>query len=670
MRQLRIQATWITLVLVAALGCRSHDAIHWDEAASYLPYVQDIEYTDVEELASPPDMGSEAAPPTVRNIGELDQWSLTLQDAMRIALQNSQVIRRLGGRVIDNPQIASTIYDPAIQEADPRSGVEAALSAFDANLSTRLFMEQQDRAFNNAFIGAGQNVLLSNLSDFRAAVDKTAATGTQFSFENLTNYNRNGSPVNAFGSAYDTLFTAGFRHPLLQGSGVEFNRIAGPNATPGNYNGVLLARIQSDVSLATFERAVRDLLRDVEQTYWELYFAYRDLDSAKVGRQLALESWKLEKRRAEGGTQTPAQEAFARDQFYGAQVLVENALSGRADGTGGVYAVEGQLRRLLGLPMTDGRIIVTADEPAIVDVRFDWQESLSLALTRRVELRSQQWTIKRRELEWIAAQNFQKMRLDFIGQYRWRGFGDDLFGNSSGALLPDPNNPGMFVNPGFGSAFGELFDGGLQDWRLGLELSTPIGNRLGYTAARQAHLQLMRETAIYEEMQEDVAAELRASYTELDRAYAVTRSQYNRRVATIIRLQAERQRNVGGRTRLDLVLDAQRQFVDAERSYYRALIDYNLALVNMHYSRGMLLDHLGIRLSEGSWTEDAHRTASRLARRFRHTHMGYKYDDPGPVSLGEYPQIIDEPTPEPLPEFGEPTPLPPQPPLLNNIPVP
>ena len=215
----------------------------------------------------------------------------------------------------------------------------------------------------------------------------------------------------------------------MQGGGVEFNRIAGPNATPGNYNGVLIARVNSDISIADFEVAVRDLIRDIEQTYWELYFAYRNFDANSIGRQLALESWELEKRRVDAGLTRADQEAFAREQYYAAQVSVENSLSGGALGTTGIYAVERQLRTLLGLPVSDGRVIVPNDEPLVADVRFDWHESLAYSLTRRTELRRQHWTVKRREMELVAAKNFEKMRVDLIGQYRWRGFGDDLFGN-------------------------------------------------------------------------------------------------------------------------------------------------------------------------------------------------------------------------------------------------
>lgn len=627
-RRQRIHTALLLITALTIQGCQSNDCFDFEPNGSYPPFAQQIEYPtpscDPEFQGEIMDL---APPPTVRSAEDAEKWPMTLEDAIQTALSNSQIIRDIGGRVLTAPAASPTIYDPAIQEANPRLGVEAALSAFDAQMTGSIFMEQSDRAFNNIF--AASSGTLRNLGTFALGITKTGATGTQYTLQNTTSYDRNQNFMlggfNLFPSTFNTDFEATVRHPLLQGGGVDFNRIAGPNATVGNYNGVLIARINNDISIADFEAAVRNLIRDVEQTYWELYFAYRDFDVRSIGRQLALESWELEKRRVDAGLTRADQEAFAREQYYAAQVAVENALSGNSAGAGGIYAVERQLRNLLGLPATDGTVIVPIDEPLVADVRFDWYESLAYALTRRVELRRQQWVLKQRELELTASKNFEKMRIDFVGQYRWRGFGDELFGNRQAIA---------------GSAFDSLFGGNLQDWRVGIELAAPVGNRSGHAAVRHAELQLVRDKAVYDELERQVAQDLRGAYTELDRAYAVSRSNYNRRVATLIRLQAERQRNREGTADLDLVLDAQRQAVTAESDYYRAIVDYNLALMRVHFARGALLDRHGVRLSEGAWSAQAHQSANKLARRFREK-MNYCVTSPGDVSLGAYPQHFE-----------------------------
>ena len=60
---------------------------------------------------------------------------------------------------------------------------------------------------------------------------------------------------------------------------------------PGFNQGVLLARLNSDIALTAFEGAVRNMVADVESTYWELYFAYRNLDTAVEGRDDSLRTW-------------------------------------------------------------------------------------------------------------------------------------------------------------------------------------------------------------------------------------------------------------------------------------------------------------------------------------------------------------------------------------------
>ena len=82
------------------------------------------------------------------------------------------------------------------------------------------------------------------------------------------------------------------RQPLLRGAGVQFNRIAGPGAQPGLYNGVMLARINTDIALADFEASVRNLVADVESAYWELYLRLSLLDAAFAGRDSALLTWR------------------------------------------------------------------------------------------------------------------------------------------------------------------------------------------------------------------------------------------------------------------------------------------------------------------------------------------------------------------------------------------
>jgi len=209
---------------------------------------------------------------------------MSLDQCITTALQNSPVIRELGGVILRAPEATATDSDPALAYADPRLGEQAALSAFDAAYNGQLLFQKNDGLFNNQFIG-DEGAFQQDLAEYRSSVSKTAATGARYEFSHVVNYELNNSPSNRFNGfnttsfAYDTFFEAELRQPLFQGAGTTFNRIAGPNNAPGVYNGVLIARTNTDIALADFEARVRDLISDVENAYWDLYFAYRDLEA-------------------------------------------------------------------------------------------------------------------------------------------------------------------------------------------------------------------------------------------------------------------------------------------------------------------------------------------------------------------------------------------------------
>jgi outer membrane protein TolC len=649
-RQRRYKAgrPWIAAAVMLSMiaGCHWQPDVKFsDSYSNYRPVVAEIEYPDAHVEADELIRGSEQ-PHTLRNTEAKPFWDLTLEESIQIALNNSEVMRDIGGRVVSAPLSVTTTLDPAIQESSPLSGTEAALSDFDAQLNTSLLLAHNERTFNNFFFGGGATGFKQQTGDFLAEITKRSATGTTFGVRNITNYNRNTSPVNRFPGAYETMFETEFRHPLLQGGGIDFNRIAGPNATPGIYNGVLIARINTDVALADFEIAVQDLVRDVEQTYWELYYAYRDLDAKKESRDAALRLWHVVESQLRLGAADAERESLVREQFYTTETAVEESLAGGAITTTGVYPIERRLRRLMGLPATDDRLIRPADQPNLVEINFDWRDSLAQSFWRRPELRRQQWQVKRRELELTAAQNFTLPRLDLVGLYRWRGFGDDLFGSA---------------NIENGSAFRDLFTGDLQEWQAGAQLTTPIGNRLGHVAVRNAELNLARERAIYRQQELQVSHELADAFSDMDRAFVVIKSNYNRQIAAYQQVKLSEIKVKSGRVPLEFQLDAIRRAALADTSYYRSLADYSVSIMQLHRARGTLLERHGIELAEGPWSAAAHEAAAKESRRFGEYRLDHCDEVPCPISRGpiEAEEIYGVPEPpvkEALPEAQPPQP--------------
>lgn len=571
-------------------GCNTTNRFRaWKDSSQtsyFQSFITQVEYPD---LSAPIENGVSQSllPFSIENPSELQTFDLSLRDAVQAALQSSDVLRSIGGSVVAAPQGQATSYDAALSDLNPLGGVEAALAAFDAQVSSRLFWQKNDRPINfDASGGAGNFFVPINVQTqgvFTNQIQKRTATGAQYAVRLNTIYDRNNGRNRQFNSDFSGFVEAEYRQPLMQGAGTTFNRIAGPNSVPGQYNGVLIARINTDISIADFEDAVIRLINDVEGAYWELYFAYRAVEAQASGRESSFETWQRIKAWKDAGMTAQTEEPQALATFYQFEASLNDALAG----TNGLYAVEQRLRYIMGMPPSDGRLIKPSDEPILAEVSFDWQASICDALTQRVEVRRQEWTIKRRELELIASRLNRRPRLDALTQYRWRGLGDHLIEER------DRDNQ-------FNSLVQNILEGNFQEWQAGLEWQYNVGLRQASAAVRHAQFNLAREMSILKEQQLRISHDLSNASRQIVSRYYQMQKNFNRIQADeervrVLKENKERDKGLGPVTFLN---QAQLQLANSKTAFYRSLIDYNLSLRDFHREKGSLLGYNQVSLAE------------------------------------------------------------------------
>ena len=130
---------------------------------------------------------------------------------------------------------------------------------------------------------------------------------------------------------------------------------------------------------------------------------------------------------------------------------------------------------------------------------------------------------------------------------------------------------------------------------------------------------LARERAVLEEQKREIVHDLSAEFADVERTYVVSQTNYNRRLAAREQLGAleavYEDADENEKTRLlDLLLDAQRRLADAESQYYRSLMEYTLAIKDVHLQKGSLLDYNEVFLAEGPWPGKAYLDACRRER--------------------------------------------------------
>lgn len=532
---------------------------------------------------------------------EITYVDRNLDDVLRDALQHSTVMREIGGVILRSPETMRTTLQTQIQAADPRYGMQSALSAFDAQLSATANFNNNNRLYNNSFDAGGtSDIFRQDTNDYQTQLSKQTATGSLLTVRAVNNYDANNANANTFSHSWNSWVEGEVRQPLLQGAGAEFNRIAGPGSTPGVYNGVLIAKTNADINEHDFTIGLTDFVSNVENAYWDLYLAYRELDARKKSMEQALVVWNETKSNKNGISIDAAAEALARQQYYQLKAEVDEALSGRilpgtqirngaTGGTlqvgGGVLAAERRLRLLTGLPASDGSLIRPADEPTMANVNFDWDSSMQEAMTLRPEIQKQNLAVKKRELELLAAKNFVNPKLDAVGRYRARGFGNDLIGSG--------NQNGTAP----ASSLGNLATGNTGEWMLGVEFTVPIGYRKAHAAVDHAELMVARERIILKEQQREIVNNLSGATADAVRAYQALQNNLNQYLASDEYFKAlENQKQNGIEVASDRLLDSQRRLVNAEIQFFRSRAEYAIALKNVNYEKGALLVYKDLRM--------------------------------------------------------------------------
>jgi hypothetical protein len=584
---------------VCLLGCKSGPSKSDFKFSEYTSEsTSQLKRSDATDTCNTQNYSESANPYTVDLMNATPETfqQLTLQECIQIALSNTKIMRDLGVSVLRSPQSVISNIDPAAVFTDPRIGEEAALSQFDANLFASTMYDKNDRRFNNQFFGQNGK-LRQDLSTTQLGISKQSASGALFTVRNVAVYDRNNQTGNSFGSpksfSWDSFMEAQVRQPLMLGAGTEFNRIAGPGATPGQLNGVLLARVRTDISLIDLEKSVRDYLADVENAYWDLYYAFRDFHARVEIREIAkaTEDKRSKASSNEVGRDEVAQASEQRIRF---ESEVIDSLAGRLiDGTrtnngsfggsfrgnGGLRICERRLRLLIGLPINDIRFLQPAEKPTTAKVNFDWSYALGEGLQYREELRRQRWVIKQRELELIANRNFLKPQFDIISAYRLRGFAETY-------QFPRGDD--------------------LQEWSLGLDYQMPVGFRRGNASVRNSQLLLAREVEMLREQERAVLFGLSNLITEADRAFdnlQLQRERIEKIEDQLKAIEAKKERSES--VALDVELETQRRYLDAKLKYFQSEVEYTVALRNVNLEKGTLLRYCNVYLHESGSSREA-----------------------------------------------------------------
>ncbi|MEM9828845.1 MAG: TolC family protein, partial [Planctomycetota bacterium] len=663
----------LALVVFMSTGCSPTQPFYLNESPDleyYLNSANRIDYPDVDtaEIAK----HAPSAPPLTIYNHDYKFWDLTLEECTAIALQNTKIFTTTGGNAATRQNVASqiisagtaqlsSIYDVAIQESTTQSvpitvdgagnrtlprgattsnqvgGVEDALAEFDMQASSFFSLNTTDRPRNTG-IANTVNPPISQATDVtqQLALSKRFATGGVATLRQQTIYSRNnvdvtGNFARSTPSDYTFLLEAQVQHPLMRNRGTMVNRIP-----------VVLASLNTDIEIVDLEIQTRNLVRDVENAYWNLYVAYRAVSTAIVGRNTAQTTAYFAQKLKEGGTGTVQELAQARGQYYDFRRRLEASLGGSSIpglAQQGVYELDRELRRLMGLEASDGRLIRPIDEPTVARVDFDFEQLRTSMLYLSPELRQTRFEIKQRELELISAKNQILPDINWSMTLRGVGVGD---------TLGPPGRRGIPAPAEGSSAMGEFTSGDWVEFATRMDiLPNPNGSRRAMARIRSRRLQQRLAEEGLKEKERLLVSQMQDAIGRVYSHYQQTQTSASLWAEAEKEVTARLRQYEAGQSEINVVLQSQQRRADAEINYYRALAEYNRGLNEVDYLQGTSLVNNGITLAEGPWDDAAYWDALQRAReRSAGWKLQYGVTRPGVVRQGpvasesSVPQIV------------------------------
>lgn len=565
--------------------------VNYGQTADYSAFARQTE----DELSTPGDEQDNVLPVSYSEITPGQMRSVTLLHVIRQALNNNEVVpvdvQFLSGSspLLNAPQAVPSIYDPLIQATAVSGdrGSVAASSDFVPQFQARSTWGQ-DEVIQNNFSSAGLpggSVLDSETGNLELVLQQRLLSGGNLELSHITNFDNNNSPANLFPNVYQGTLAVDFTQPLWGGAGNLFTEIAGPidlisTRAPTVDQGIVVTRINEQLSHNEFQVALRQLVKDATDVYADLYLVHQRYRIEVEARDATEKIWHRQRAKADSGVgDALAATAQAEENFYAAEARVKDV---RAE----IALVENRLRRLMGLPPGDGLVLEPVEPPGDHAYLNDsWEQSLETAFAQRPEINETVLTIQSLELQRSAAMSLSNPRLDLVSNFHVNGFGDRPFNESKrGTIRRD-------------SYYQNLLRAERTGWFAGVQFSVPLDRRLTRSLEHQLEYRLAKARAALKAQKKEISHELWHAFRNSER-WSNQIQENDRRVKAARQQVSALEAAYGtGRVTVDIQVRAQTTLAQAESEYARAVTEYNKAIAEIRFRRGTLLEdlHIGMR---------------------------------------------------------------------------
>jgi outer membrane protein len=527
---------------------------------------------------------------------------LSMQEAVELALENSMdiVVQRY------NPWFADTSILKAsaggFGGATPGavfggSSANNPLLNYDPLITTTLSIDDRNVPVNNP-LTSGTGTGLSSLarltlhtSTFNTQYSQGFHTGTTFySFWDNTRSSST-SAANLFNPSVQSSIFVGFQQQLLNGFGRSVNT-----------RNIRIAKNNRKIADWAFTQQAITTVTNTITAYWELVFARENVKVQEQAVTVAQKLYNDNKKQLEIGTMAPldvtrAESELATDRqnlivaqtvHLQNQQILKNAIS----------------KNPLAPNLVNVEIIPTElpSRPEAIEAP-SFEEAAKEAFAKRPELQEEALNLLNGEIDLKATRNALLPTATLSAQYGTVGLAGnqptlgtpvtipglqliDSNGNPVNVFIPSTTRPVTGVSQaGFGDAMSSVFHNNFPDYQVSLNVQIPIRNRSAqadnqrailFQHQLEAQLQLLKNTALLD---------VRNTYIALTQDRAQVDAASKARELQQQTFDAEQKKYQLGASTVYLVIQTQRDLINAQGTELRALA--NLVEAKANYERAV-----------------------------------------------------------------------------------
>lgn len=494
------------------------------------------------------------------------RYDLTLDDAIERALER-------------NLDIAVQRINPLVQDM----AVVTAHSAFLPLASSSFGLNQSTFPNRTLFDGGGLEgrSIVTDRGNYDVGVNQQMKWGGgQYSVTWDSSRAESTNIFNSFNPSYAANMSLSYTQPLLRGFRTD------PNRTQ-----LVVSQIGRDISDIDLEQTIINTLASVQSRYWDLVYAIASVAVQEQALALAEQLVRDNQVRVEIGTLAPIDVVQAQSEAAARRQALAQAIQV-------LRTAELALKQLIVGGTSDELWTVELlpiDEPQVETTPIDLEGAIAGALDRRTDIER-----VRRQLD-INDANVDNLRnstlpaLDVIGNYQLTGQGgprvirDNIFGGNVTTEIPG----------GYADALSSIATNQFPFWSVALQMSYPLGQSSDKAAYQRARLQLQQTTAQIRQIELQIASEVTNAALQIDAIQGRIEAATAARELAEEQLRAEESRFEVGLSTNFFVVQAQRDLATAQDNELRAILDFQLALIEFERAQRSSLGAAGVTVIGG-----------------------------------------------------------------------